>query len=110
MGVTLYGLKTCDTCRKARKALIEAGHAVEYIDVRDDGVGANKLARFQCAFGAALINKRSTTWRTLSEVERSRPALQLLAAYPTLMKRPVIVVGNDLFLGWDKEVQSRVGA
>jgi len=110
MDVTLYGLTSCDTCRKARNALIEAGHVVDYVDVREDGFGVNELARFQCAFGAALINKRSTTWRNLSEAERSRPALQLLSAYPTLMKRPVIVAGNDLFLGWDKQVQAKLGA
>lgn len=107
MDVTLYGLKTCDTCKKARKALHEAGHAVTYIDVRADGVGVNKLAKFQCAFGKALTNTRSTTWRNLPMDARERPALQLLSEHPTLMKRPVIVAGDEQFLGWGKDVQAR---
>jgi len=110
MDITLYGLKTCDTCKKARNALREAGYSIAYIDVRDDGVKVAELARFQCKFGADLVNKRSTTWRNLPEAECSRPALQLLSAYPSLMKRPVIVAGNDLFLGWSKSVQSKLGA
>lgn len=105
MNVTLYGLKSCDTCRKALKALRDAGHNVTYVDVRTDGVGADKLAKFQCAFGGSLTNTRSTTWRNLSGKERVRPAMQLLLEHPTLMKRPVIVADGALFLGWGKDVQ-----
>ena len=110
MQITLYGLKTCDTCKKALKSLQSAGHEVDYIDVRADGVGADRLAEFQCAFGAALTNTRSTTWRNLSANERERPALQLLLEYPTLMKRSVIDADGDLSLGWGKDVQAKFGA
>ena len=107
MEVTIYGLKSCDTCRKAIKTMQDLGHCVTYIDVRADGVGADKLAEFQGEFGSSLTNTRSTTWRNLSEQERARPALQLLLEHPTLMKRPVIVAGGTMFLGWGKDVQEK---
>lgn len=110
MDVILYGIKSCDTCKKSMKALREAGHLVTYVDVRTDGISAPVLAKFQCAFGDALTNTRSTTWRNLSDEARARPALQLLSEHPTLMKRPVIDAGGDLSLGWGKDVQAKFGA
>jgi len=100
----LYGLKNCDTCRKALKHLSSAGHDVTFVDVRADGVSADDLARFHTAFGEALVNTRSTTWRGLSEAERAADPLYLLAQNPPLMKRPVIDTGDDLILGWTKDV------
>ncbi len=103
--LTLYGLKTCDTCRKARQALEKAGKSVEFVDVRDTPLGPDELARFHAEFGDALINRKSTTWRGLTEAERAIPPLELLGAHPTLMKRPVIA-GKILTLGWDATAQS----
>jgi len=102
----LYGLKTCDTCRAARKTLEAAGQDPDYVDVRADGVPEADLKRFLDAFGEALINKRSTTWRSLSEAEQAGDPLALLSAHPTLMKRPVIEAGGRLYLGWGKDVQA----
>lgn len=110
MKLTIYGLKACDTCRKAVKSLTALGHEVTYIDVRSDGVRADKLAEFQEVFGDKLVNTRSTTWRGLSDDAQKRPALELLSAHPTLMKRPVIDAGGALTLGWGKDVQARFGA
>ncbi len=101
-----WGLKTCDTCRKALRALEAAGYQVEQVDVRADGVAQADLERFLAAFGAALVNRRSTTWRGLSEEERASDPLTLLAAHPTLMKRPVIEEGARLTLGWSKDTQT----
>ncbi|MBT0956069.1 arsenate reductase [Alphaproteobacteria bacterium KMM 3653] len=103
----LYGLKTCDTCRKALKMLKEAGHEVTYVDVRADGISAQDIARFTAAFGDALLNTRSTTWRGLSEEERAAEPQSLIAAHPTLMKRPVIEGENGLTLGWTAKVQAQ---
>lgn len=97
----LYGLKNCDTCRKALKALPDA----RLVDVRADGVPAEIMARAWARFGGKLLNTRSTTWRGLSEDERAIAPLELLAAHPALMKRPLIEAGGDLYLGWDKAVQ-----
>lgn len=102
----LYGLKNCDTCKKAMKSLVAEGNTVEFVDVRADGVTAGDLESFLQAFGDALVNTRSTTWRGLSEAERREPSLMLLQYSPTLMKRPVIQHNEDLFLGWEKDVQS----
>lgn len=100
----LYGLKTCDTCRKAVKALPEA----EYVDVRKDGVAKDVLERAFAQFGDKLVNKSSTTWRGLDEAERARPALDLIAEHPTLMKRPLIEEGDKMWLGWGKDVQAEL--
>jgi arsenate reductase len=103
---TLYGIKTCDTCRKALKALEGAGHSVSFVDVRDTPLSAAQIATFQAAFGPALLNTRSTTWRGLSAAEQAHDPAALLQAHPTLMKRPVIDRDGALTLGWDRAVQA----
>ena len=113
MSLTIYHLKTCDTCRKAIKALGAAGHELKLIDVRVDGVAQDALARIEEAVGwQALLNTRSTTWRGLSEAEKSDmgkdKALALLAAHPTLIKRPVIDSGKQITVGWTKDVQAEL--
>lgn len=100
----LYGLKTCDTCRKARKSLLNA----TFLDVRDDGVPRAVLEAALGAFGDDLLNTRSTTWRGLSDAVRAQPPLTLLEAHPTLMKRPLIVSGEKMYLGWKKDVQAEL--
>ena len=104
--ITLFGLKTCDTCRKALKSLEAAGQPVTFRDVRAEPLDAETRARFLEAFGDALINTRSTTWRGLSEAERTAAPSALLAAHPTLMKRPVIDGPGGLTLGWTKDAQA----
>ena len=101
----IYGLKACDTCRKAAKAL----PAADFVDVREAPLEAGQVARFLGEFGEALVNRRSTTWRGLSEAEREKPPEVLLAAHPTLMKRPVIEADGALHLGWGKDVQAALG-
>ena len=101
----IYGLKNCDTCCKARKALPEA----EFIDVRDQGIAGDVLAAAQAEFGAALLNTRSTTWRGLSDEERSQDPLALMAEHPALMKRPLIQAGDQMFLGWTAATQTALG-
>lgn len=102
----VYGLKNCDACRKAIKELAEAGREPVLIDVRADGLDAADRTRFLEAFGDSLVNRRSTTWRGLSEEERAQDPAALLAAHPALMKRPVIEAEGRLFLGWDKAVRA----
>lgn len=101
----IYGIKTCDTCRKAIKALPNAA----FVDVRADGVPDDVMARALDAFGEKLVNTRSTTWRGLSPEQRLEHPVALLAAHPTLMKRPLIVDGDTMHLGWTKEVQNALG-
>lgn len=102
-----FGLKTCDTCRKALKEL--AGREVEVIDVRADGVSDPDRAAIVAAFGAAAINTRSTTWRGLSEQERTQDVAVLLAAHPTLMKRPVVELDGQWYQGWTDATKQALG-
>ncbi|MDJ1017066.1 MAG: ArsC/Spx/MgsR family protein [Paracoccaceae bacterium] len=101
----IYGLKTCDTCRKAAKAFDNAGVSYEFRDVRSSPLDKATQARFLDAFGHELINRRSTTWRGLSDGEREDDALALLDRHPALMKRPVIEGAATVTLGWG-EAQS----
>lgn len=112
MPMTVFALKTCDTCKKALKALEGAGHAPDVVDVRADGVQAPVLKGWIDALGPdALVNRRSTTWRNLRDDEQAKSgsaegALELLIAHPTLMKRPVIVADGAVHVGWTKDVQA----
>ena len=102
----LYGLKTCDTCRKALKSLSGA----ELVDLRDSPVPAAVLETALARFGARLVNTRSITWRGLSQSERAAAPLDLIRAHPAVMKRTLIVAGEAMWLGWDAEVQRETGA
>lgn len=102
-----FGLKSCDTCRKALKALQAAGHDPQVIDVRADGLSDADRARIIAEFGDAVINRASTTWRGLSEDEKAADPTALLAAHPTLMKRPVIDADGVWTIGWKADVQAK---
>ncbi|GLQ34101.1 hypothetical protein GCM10007939_03840 [Amylibacter marinus] len=103
----LYGLKNCDTCTKARKALSAQGYDVEFIDVRQTPMTKAELQYFFALFGDELLNKRSTTWRQLAEADRDAESVDLIFAHPTLMKRPVITDGEKSTLGWAKETPAK---
>ena len=103
--ITLYGLKTCDTCRKARQTAEKAGKTVTFVDVRETPLSEADLARFLAEFGDDLVNRKSATWRNLSETERQADPKTLLRSHPKLMKRPVIE-GTSLTLGWSDKVQA----
>lgn len=102
-----FGLKTCDTCRKALKSLIAAGHAPQVIDVRADGLDAVEISEIIAQFGDAAINRASTTWRGLDEAEKAADPAKLLAAHSTLMKRPVIERDGVWTIGWKADVQAQ---
>lgn len=108
----VYGLKNCDTCRKVRKELDAAKVAYAFRDVRDDGVTKAQVARWAKKAGwETLLNKSSTTWRGLSDADKTgvteAKAIALMAANPTLIKRPVIERGDtEVFVGWSRETQS----
>lgn len=113
--ITLYGIGTCDTCRKAMKALDAAGRAYSFVDLRADADMTALAPEWIAAVGTdALVNRKSTTWRSLSDADKAKAetdagAAELLAAQPTLVKRPVIETGGDVFVGWTGEVQQKVG-
>ncbi len=102
-----YGLKTCDTCKKALKELASNGWEPDIIDVRSDGVSKNDLSTILESFGDLAINRASTTWRNLSDAEKAEDALSLLIAHPTLMKRPVIEHDGEWTIGWKPDAKAK---
>lgn len=102
----IYGLKNCDTCRKALKAL----PGFQLVDVRADGLPEDVLDAALEQFGTALLNTRSTTWRGLDEAERQRAPRDLIMEHPALMKRPLIAVDKTLFLSWNSGIEADVKA
>lgn len=102
----LYGIPTCDTCKKARKALEAEGHSVTFRDVRAEALSEDEWAILLAEFGSTLVNQKSTTYRGLSMWLREAEADAQLLAQPTLMKRPVLQDGTRLTMGWGEDVQA----
>ena len=103
--VEIWGLKTCDTCRKAVQALPGA----RFRDIRAEPLTGDEIAQLLARFGAAAVNRASTTWRGLSDGDRALPPDALLAAHPALMKRPVIRSGEGWTLGWTPATRAALG-
>ena len=97
----IYGLKNCDKCRAARKVLQNA----DFIDIRDTPFSRIEVVSLIDNYGQDIINKKSTTWRSLSEMDKQLPPADLLEAYPTLFKRPIIKYHNDNYcFGWTSDI------
>ncbi|MGI9285062.1 MAG: ArsC family reductase [Pseudomonadales bacterium] len=106
--MTLYGIKNCDSVKKAKRWLDR--HSVDYRfhDFRVDGLQQQLLNDwFKRAEYTVLLNTRSRTWKELSTDERDKmqqeKALQLMLEYPTLIKRPVMDTGKVLLVGFSDE-------
>ena len=110
--ITVYGIKNCDTVKKALKWL--ADHNIEHKlhDYRVDGLDTAFLQQAEAQFGwENLVNKRSTTWRNLEDDVKKTlskaTALSVLAENPTLIKRPIILQeGKALIVVDEKEYQT----
>ncbi|MBT8093020.1 MAG: arsenate reductase [Gammaproteobacteria bacterium] len=99
--LTVYGIKSCDTCRKARKFLAENDIPFRFHDVRQDGLDIQMLERWAERIDwESLLNRKSLTWRRIPEVDRSdvdlNRAFALIIEQPTLLKRPVLE-SDELF-------------
>ena len=107
----IYGIKNCDTCRKALHFLEDNGIEHEWHDLREDGIDVATIQRWLEQVGAeTLVNRRSTTWRGLSEAQRVEAmsaigAAAFLAEHPTLIKRPVFESGDTVQVGFKADVQ-----
>jgi arsenate reductase (glutaredoxin) len=104
----LYGIPTCDTCKKALKALQAAGHDVTFRDVRANPLTSAEIDEIVVEFGDRVINKTSTTYRAFSDFLKASDPEAQIAAQPTVMKRPVIRNGAEWHLGWDDAVQANL--
>jgi arsenate reductase len=103
--ITLYGIKNCDTVKKARKWL--DNHSIDYRfhDFREDGLDADMVQHWLDELGwETLVNKRSTTWKQLSEEARvgmdASAAKLAIMTQPTLIKRPLLDTGRERITGF----------
>ncbi len=106
--IDVYGLKNCDTCRKALKWLAENNLEHRFHDFRTDGLDRQKLGRWAAACGwEKLLNRRGTTWRGLAKADRDgvdgSQAEVLMAAHPALIKRPVFEAAGRVIVGFKDE-------
>ncbi|WPZ34208.1 Spx/MgsR family RNA polymerase-binding regulatory protein [Thalassobaculum sp. OXR-137] len=115
--ITVWGLKNCDTCKKARTWLEGKGATFAFKDVRADGLTADRITEWLAAVGReTLINKRGTTWRGLppevqAAAEDDDSAIALMQANPALIKRPIFEMADgEIVVGFAKKQQDAVEA
>jgi arsenate reductase len=102
----LYGIRNCDSCRRALRWLKANGVPHAFHDIREEPLNAGQLGSWlDSAYGEQLVNRRSTTWRQLTDAQRESAQQspgRLLMAHPTLLKRPVISDGTAILaVGFD---------
>ena len=105
---TVFGIKNCDTMKKAMTWLSDRGIAYEFIDYKKASVAEANLPEWAAKAGwQKLLNTRGLMWKKLSEAERAdvdeAKALALMAQYPALIKRPVLDTGSQLIVGFTPE-------
>ncbi len=104
----IYGIKNCDTMKKARLWLDTQGLSVEFIDYKKDGLSPELLTEFVQELGwQALINKRGTTYRKLDEKVKDtmdeKSAIAVMLENPSIIKRPLLVKDGKYLLGFKAE-------
>jgi arsenate reductase len=105
--IKMYGIKNCDTVKKARQFLSNLNIEFEFIDFRDQLIDESILQSFVDAIGwDKLINKRSTTYRKLTDEQKSNITLELTLKNPTLIKRPVLVTSANIRVGFSEKSYS----
>ncbi len=112
MAITLYGIRNCDTVKKARAWLDE--RKIEYVfhDYKTAGIDAGRLQHWCSELGwENLLNRAGTTFRKLPDSDRQeldeRKAIALMLAQPSMIKRPVLDLGGQRLLGFRPELYSR---
>lgn len=108
MTTTLYGIKNCDTIKRARRYL--ADNRIEYTfhDYRTDGINEKLVGGFIRSLGwENVLNKRGTTWRKLDAATKAatdeKSVISLLVEHPSMIKRPILKQGKSLTLGFSKD-------
>jgi Spx/MgsR family transcriptional regulator len=110
---TLYGIKNCDTVRKARRWLDDKGVEYRFHDLRRDGLDRKTLLAWERQLGwERLLNRRGTTWRKLPQqardgIDRAR-ALEIMLEYPAIIKRPLLAVGSEFHAGFTPPVWQEI--
>lgn len=113
MRPTIYGIRHCDTMKKAFAWLDEHGVAYDFHDYKREPPPPERLAAWARKVGwEQLANTRGTTWRKLPDAAKQgldeRSALALLAANPSAIRRPIVEAGGELLVGFDAAAFARV--
>ena len=111
--ITLYGIKNCDTMKKARVWLDKHDVAYTFHDYKAEGVTKSDLEKWTAAVGwEVLLNRAGTTFRKLPDADKEnvteKKAVALMLAQPSMIKRPVLDVGGKLTVGFKPEVYAKV--
>jgi arsenate reductase len=109
MTATLYGIKTCDTVAKARKWLEDRGQAYDFHDYKTAGIDRARLEAWVEELGwEVLLNRAGTTFRKLDEAEKqdldAAKAVDLMLAQPSMIKRPVLDLGDRRLVGFKPDL------
>jgi arsenate reductase len=109
--VAIYGIKNCDTMKKARTWLDDRGVSYVFHDYKAEGVDKASLERWSKEVGwEVLLNRAGTTFRALPEKDKEglneKKAIALMMAQPSMIKRPVLDVGGTLLVGFKPDVYS----
>jgi arsenate reductase (glutaredoxin) len=114
--ITLYGIPNCDTVKKSRAWFDSHGLAYQFHDFKKQGVPADALDVWVKALGwEALVNKKGTTWRKLPAEEQTTvtdalSAKALMLRQASVIKRPVVAMGNKLTVSYSPEVWAQWAA
>jgi arsenate reductase len=112
LGNTLYGIKNCDTMKKARAWLDKHEVAYTFHDYKVSGIDAERLKKWVAGAGwETLLNRAGTTFRKLPDARKTgldeRKAIGLMLEQPSMIKRPVLELGDKLLVGFKPEVYQR---
>lgn len=111
--IVLYGIKNCDSVKKARSWLDARQIAYHFHDYRVDGLEPALLKQFIDHLGLdAVLNQRSSSWRQLSDEQKGdlspEKARQLMLEIPTLIKRPILALDDQFYVGFNPEHYSAI--
>ena len=109
MSITIYGIKNCDTMKKARGWLAARGIEYTFHDYKVSGIDKSRLGDWCRKLGwVTLLNRAGTTFRKLPDADKQaldeRRAMALMLAQPSLIKRPVLDLGGRLLVGFKPEL------
>jgi arsenate reductase (glutaredoxin) len=112
MPITIYGIKNCDTMKKARAWLDDHGVAYDFHDYKLAGIAKDKLKQWSDELGwETLLNRAGTTFKRLPDSDKEglneRKALALMLAQPSMIKRPVLDLGSKLLVGFKPDVYGK---
>ena len=112
MMTIIYGIRNCDSMKKARAWLDGQGVAYDFHDYKVAGISREKLKGWSDEVGwETLLNRGGTTFRKLPDSDKAglneRKALALMLAQPSMIKRPVLEAGGKLLVGFKPEVYAK---